>query len=147
MTRFKKILVPLDFSEPSMNALRLAIDLARASGGTLMLLHIGVIPHLTATELGLGAGPVLAEMSETVAQEQRHHLERVAREEIPANLSHQLVLTEGFPPEEILAAVQREGADLVVMGTHGRTGLGRVLLGSVTERVIRACPIPVLVTR
>lgn len=146
---FKKILVPMDFSEHALHALRLAISLARSSGGSITLLHVGVVPHVYATELGLAgaASPLFAQMSEDIAKEQRHHLERVASEEIPAGLSHDVALREGFPPEEVLSQVKDGGYDLVVMGTHGRTGLGRVLLGSVTERVVRECPVPVMVTR
>ncbi len=149
MTKFTRILVPVDFSDHSLSAVRLAVDLARVYGSHVTLLHVGVVPHIYATELGLAgsAGPVFAEMSQTVAREQRHRLERVAKEEIPDTIGQDMIVREGFPPEELLAQVTAGQHDLVVMGTHGRTGLGRVLLGSVTERVLRECPVPVLVTR
>lgn len=141
--------MPVDFSDHSVSAVRLAVDLARTYGSHITLLHVGVVPHVYSTELGLAgaAGPVFAEMSQTVAREQRHRLERLAKEEIPEQIPQDLVLREGFPPEELLAQVKVGEHDLVVMGTHGRTGLGRVLLGSVTERVLRECQVPVLVTR
>lgn len=146
---FKRILVPMDFSEHALNALRLAISLARATGAHITLLHIGVVPHVYATELGLtgAANPLFVQMSEDISKEQRHRLETLASDEIPESLSHDIVVREGFPPEEVLAQVAAGGHDLVVMGTHGRTGLGRVLLGSVTERVVRQCTVPVMVTR
>lgn len=146
---FSKILVPMDFSEHALHALRLAISLARATGAHITLLHIGVVPHVYATELGLAgmASPALVQMSEDISREQKHRIERIAADEIPETLSHDVVLREGFPPEEILAQVAASGHDLVVMGTHGRTGIGRVLLGSVTERVVRECTVPVMVTR
>lgn len=149
MRNFSNILVPIDFSEHALNALRLAIDVARVSGGKVTLLHVGVVPHVYSTELGMGGavGPLFSEMSEQVAREQRHRLEKVAREELPEGTAHQEVLREGFPPEEVLAQVREGEHDLVVMGTHGRTGIGRVFLGSVAERVVRECPVPVLVTR
>lgn len=148
MSPFKNILVPIDFSDSSVSALRQAVALARASGGRLTLLHIGVVPHIYATELGLGGavGPLFAEMSQQIAAEQQHRLARLAATEIPEGLDHSLLLREGFPPEEVIAQVQAGEHDLVVMGTHGRTGMQRVFLGSVTERVVRECPVPVLVT-
>lgn len=149
MTKFTHILVPVDFSEHSDNAVRLAVGLSRAFGSRITLLHVGVVPHVYSTELGLAgtAGPVFAEMSQTVAREQRHRLEQLAKNEIPESVAVELVVREGFPPEEVLAQVKSGEHDLVVMGTHGRTGFGRVLLGSVTERVMRECPVPILVTR
>lgn len=149
MTKFKNILVPVDFSEHSLNAVRLAVEIARLFGSQLTLIHIGVVPHVYSTELGLGgtAGPLFSEMSQAAAAEQYHRLEKVAREEIPDSLKAETLVREGFPPEEILAQVEAGGHDLVIMGTHGRTGLGRVLLGSVTERVVREIKVPIMVTR
>lgn len=149
MRNFSNLLVPIDFSDHALSALRLAIDVARSGGARITLLHVGVVPHVYSSELGLGGaiGPLFTEMSEQVAREQRHRLEKVAREEIPEGVNYEIVLREGFPPEEVLAQVQQGEHDLVVMGTHGRTGLGRVFLGSVAERVVRECPVPVLVTR
>jgi nucleotide-binding universal stress UspA family protein len=89
----------------------------------------------------------LLEIKDHMAQEAHDALERIRREEIPSDVDARLVVREGFVPEEIVAEAENGGHDLVVMGTHGHTGLERVLLGSVAERVIRACPIPVLVTR
>jgi nucleotide-binding universal stress UspA family protein len=145
---FKKILVPIDFSDTSLAALRLAIQVARGNGAHLTLLHVGVVPHFYATELGMAgpAGPLFTEMSAEITREQRHRLDQVCREEVPPGLSHATLIREGFPPEEVLAQVAEGEHDLVVMGTHGRTGIRRALLGSVTERVVRECKAPVLVT-
>ena len=149
MTKFSNILVPVDFSEHSVNATRLAIEIARLFGSKITLIHIGVVPHVYSTELGLGgtAGPLFSEMSQAAAAEQYHRLERLAKEEVPESLQVTTLVREGFPPEEILAQVESGGHDLVVMGTHGRTGIGRVLLGSVTERVVREIKVPIMVTR
>ena len=149
MTKFSNILVPVDFSEHSVNATRLAIEIARLFGSKITLIHIGVVPHVYSTELGLGgtAGPLFSEMSQVAAAEQYHRLERLAKEEVPESLEVTTLVREGFPPEEILAQVESGGHDLVVMGTHGRTGIGRVLLGSVTERVVREIKVPIMVTR
>ena len=147
---FKEILVPVDFSDSSLSAVRLAIRLARAGQGRITLLHVGVMPASTYTDLaayGVTPPETLVALHEEMATEQKHALERVAREEIPDDVVWRTVSREGFPPEEIVAEVANSGADLLVMGTHGRSGLTRVLLGSVAERVLRACTVPVLVTR
>lgn len=143
-----KILVPVDFSAASRHALKLAVGLINQPDGVLTLLHVGIIPHFYATELGVSesAAPLLAEMSEQVARDQQGHLSALAAELIPAGMTHRVVVREGWPPEEILDEVKQGGHDLLVMGTHGRTGIRRALIGSVTERVVRECPIPVLVT-
>lgn len=145
---FNNILVPIDFSEASLRAVRLAVGLARHTGGRITLLHVGVVPHFYATELGMAglSGPLFTQMSEEVTREQRHRLAKVAKEEVPEVMEHITLLREGFPPEEIIAQVESDRHDLVVMGTHGRTGIKRALLGSVTERVVRECTVPVMVT-
>lgn len=145
---FSHILVPVDFSEASERALTLALSLASKTGGRVTLLHVGVMPHFYATEIGL-AGPsatLLQQLSREVAQDQRRRLDRLAEERAPEGLVVETVLREGFPPTEVLAQVESDGHDLVVMGTSGRTGVQRALLGSVTERVVRECPVPVMVT-
>ncbi len=147
---FKNILVPIDFSDSSLSALRMAIRLARTGDTSLTLLHVGVMPASTYTDLaayGVTPPETLFALHEEMAKEQKHALERVAREEIPENMAWRAVCREGFPPEEVVNQITEGGHDLVVMGTHGRTGLKRVLLGSVAERVIRGSPVPVLVTR
>ncbi len=141
------ILVPIDFSDASLRALREAVGLVRACGGKITLLHIGVVPHIYATDLGPTAtvGTQLLALSRQLAQEQEHHLQKVAKEEIPEDVEFATVLREGFPPSEILAQLEEGGHSLLCMGTHGRTGLKRVLLGSVTERVLREAKVPVIV--
>jgi nucleotide-binding universal stress UspA family protein len=146
---FHHILVPLDFSEGSVRALRLAVGLARHGGAKLSLLHVGVVPHVYDTELAVvGVGPsVFMDLSEQIAAEQKHRMERLAKEEVPPGLETALLVREGFAPDEIISAITELQPDLVVMGTHGRTGLRRALLGSVTDRVLRQAEVPILVTR
>lgn len=145
---FKNILVPVDFSDTAEQAVRLAVALAEHTDARLTLLHVGIVPHFYATELGFSgpAGPLFTQMSEEIAREQHAQLERMVRDLIPPGRVCETLVREGFPPEEILDQVRAGGHDLVVMGTHGRTGLKRALLGSVTERVVRECKAPVMVT-
>lgn len=144
---FKNILVPTDLSETSLRAIRKSVELARAAGGSITLLHVGILPHIYSTDMGFAqpVGPLFVQASEQAAREQRHQLERIARQEIPETVGHRILVREGYPPQEILDQVRDGQHDLVVMGTHGRTGIKRALLGSVAERVIRESSVPVLV--
>lgn len=145
---FQHVLVPTDFSEASVRAIALAVRLAAPETGAITLLHVGVVPHLVASEYGYAgaSGPLFAQLSAEVNREQLVRLNELADLHLPAGLRRTLLVREGYAPEEILAEVKESGVDLVVMGTLGRTGLQRALLGSVTERVVRTCPVPVLCT-
>lgn len=145
---FREILVPIDFSDSAQNALRLAVRVAQEGKARLTVMHVGIVPHFYATELGMAgpAGPLFSQMSDEVNREQRRRLDELCDRELPEDLIQVRLIREGFAPEEINAQVADGGHDLVVMGTHGRTGIQRALLGSVTERVVRECPVPVLVT-
>lgn len=147
---FSNILVPVDFSEHSSSALRLAVKLARAGSGTVTLLHVGLAPGVGSYDLGGYGVPVpdtLIKLHEEAAKEQEHALKRLAQQELPEDVPYRTVAREGAAAEEILAQIGEGGHDLLVMGTHGRSGLQRAFLGSVTERVLRSATIPVLVTR
>lgn len=144
---FTNILIPIDFSDHSVRALRQAIGLAREGGAKLTLMHVGVLPHVVASDYGLSgaSSALLTQVGEQAAREQLHRLEGLAKAEIPESLGHANLLREGYPPREILDQVKQGGHDLVVLGTHGRTGLQRLLLGSVAERVVREAHVPVMV--
>jgi nucleotide-binding universal stress UspA family protein len=143
MQAFNHILAATDFSESSRRAVELATELARQVKASLTLVHVFQYPRALYSESALYSGdlvePVLEEVEETMAQTVR-------------SLSHDIPqasakIRQGVPHEQILAAAKECGADLIVMGTHGRTGLARVMLGSVTERVVRLSPVPVLTVR
>ena len=107
-------------------------ELARRLGAELVLLHVAGVPvagSRTATSAHAGAEREL----EATVEEVVHH-----------GVKARSLLREGAPDEEIIAAAAAERASLIVVGTHGRTGLAHVLLGSVAERVVRAAPCPVL---
>ena len=145
---FSRILVPTDFSTHADKAVDLAVKLAGLSGGKITLLHIGVTPEIYAT-WGL-TGPMLntvMDMSQHLAEEQMTALTAQAEARIPASCRDTVLLRSGYPPEQILAVLAEGGYDVVVMGTHGRTGLDRVFIGSVAERVIRKSEVPVLIAR
>jgi nucleotide-binding universal stress UspA family protein len=142
---FRRLLVPVDFSEPSEHAWRVAQGLARALGAEIVLLHVVVEAPL------YGEGPFSGDRVRGVYESARawgeQKLEEWADAARAEGVQARTVLGAGTPHREILAAAAREGADLVVIGTHGRGGVERALVGSVADRVIRLAPCPVLAVR
>jgi nucleotide-binding universal stress UspA family protein len=144
MSRWYKICCPVDFSETSRAALEEAADLARRDRSELTLVHVSEPPPV-GTE-GALAGPRLAE---AIAAEAEGQLEkwRVEAEKISLGTVRAKLIPQGLAAKEICHLAREEGFDLVVMGTHGRTGLRHLVLGSVAERVVREAHCPVLVVR
>jgi nucleotide-binding universal stress UspA family protein len=137
-------LVPIDFSEHSLHALDYAIELAGKLYARLTLLH--VIQSLPVGGADMGVTLPYAYI-ENLEAELRRSLESY-RERITARgLLSDSVIVHGVPFQEIIEIAKARQVDLIIMGTHGRTGLLHVLLGSVAEKVVRLAPCPVLVTR
>jgi nucleotide-binding universal stress UspA family protein len=135
----RTILHPTDFSEHSRPAFELACSLARDHGAELVVLHVAPPP------LSLGSGGIpMAPVHEDLA-ELRARLEQVRPADDRVGFRHRLA--EGAAAAEILAAAADEQADLIVMGTHGRGGLSRLLMGSVAEAVVRKADCPVLTVK
>jgi len=140
------ILVPLDFSPHAERALDLAIDLASNLGTkTIHLLHIHHPPPIP-TPLP-GSGPSHQEVEERVLEDAAGALEVLSRRVEKASIGVEQAVYVGSPAEVICAQAAARGADLVVMGTRGRTGLSHVLLGSVAERTVAHARCPVLTVR
>jgi len=138
---YDTIVVPTDGSEPAGAAVDHAIDLAAASGATLHALS--VVDSSAYAALDVSSEQVLDSL-ETHAGEAT---EIVAETAADAGVEPVTEVSVGSPHEQITDYAEAVDADLIVMGTHGRTGLDRFLLGSVTERVVRAAPAPVLTVR
>lgn len=139
---FKNILVPTDFSDQSLAALDMAARLAEIHGSRLTILSVAELLYAYRSEQGLVAQghPGFEDLHQRSLELAKERAEEAARP-----LGADSVVREGYAPEQILQQVAEGGHDLVVMGTHGRTGMDLAMLGSVTERVLRACPVPVLV--
>jgi nucleotide-binding universal stress UspA family protein len=144
----KVILVATDFSEPSATALRYGRDLARTHRASFHLLHV-------ADDIGARLLTAPLSMPPDVGHLQTK-LEEDARQAISAQLTAEdrdglqaqaIVLTSTRPADAILSYARDFKADLIVMGTHGRTGMAHLLMGSVAEHVVRAAPCPVLTVR
>jgi nucleotide-binding universal stress UspA family protein len=145
----KRILVGTDFSPESHQALAHALRIARRLDATLLLAHAGTVIEPTAAALAPESA-VLVEYQKIVAEhevENRTRLGELVREVRAQGVRAEEHLIEGFADTALRDAAEALDADLVVIGTHGRTGLKRFLLGSVAERVVRLCRRHVMVAR
>lgn len=143
MNPIRKILVPTDFSEHSSLALTYAIDLAKRYDAALTLLHVYPVVNYAAAEgFALYTPEQLAKLI-TQLTTQLRAIEDEARKAGAGQISS--VMEQGDAYQEILE--QAPGFDLIVMGTHGRTGLKHALMGSVAEKIVRTSPCPVLTVR
>jgi nucleotide-binding universal stress UspA family protein len=138
----RNILAPVDFSGASTTAVRHAKELALTYGAQITLLHAVeevMYPSAYGLEMADVPGPeVIDRVEESLAE--------MAREEI--GYEHVMVDSQiGYAPSAILDYTEEHDVDLIVISTHGRTGLQRLLLGSVTERVLRRAPVPVFVVK
>jgi nucleotide-binding universal stress UspA family protein len=144
MIAIRTILCPVDFSPGSSAATEYAIDLAETLGARVCLLHAYPLPMLAAPDGGLMVTPeVVAQMSE----EAERAIGELAGRYEGRGVAIETRVGDGAPHAEILRVAGQVGADLIVMGTHGRSGLAHLLLGSVAEKVLRASTIPVLTVR
>jgi nucleotide-binding universal stress UspA family protein len=133
--QLKKILFPTDFSPASDAGMTLATMLARDTGATLVILHVEEPP------MADGGGELYYGVPEPNTDALQKMLTAVKPSDANVKFAHRMVT--GDPATEIVRVANEEAADIIVVGTHGRTGLTRLLMGSVAEQVIRhaACPV------
>jgi nucleotide-binding universal stress UspA family protein len=141
-----RILVPTDFGKSAENALTYAVAFAEKFGAEVHLLHVVQDLALFIPEAVMIAPP-LAPPVEQFVSAARTALERVVGETARPGIALHPAVAEGTPAEEIVEFARRLDIDLIVMGTHGHTGLAHVLMGSVAEKVVRRAPCPVLTVR
>jgi nucleotide-binding universal stress UspA family protein len=141
----QRILAPTDFSELSKQGLTSALELADAFGAKLLLLHVvepppypveGVMPS------GLG-GTMLDDLERQAGRELAQMLPETPGRKV--EVTRRVVV--GIPYRKIIEVAEEEKSDLIVMTTHGRTGLSHLVMGSVTEKIVRTAPCPVLTIR
>jgi len=146
MIKIKKILYPTDFSEPSKVALEYAAELAKQFGAELEILHVMFdetqvvsfyLPQVTmqslSTDIETGSSKQLDEF--------------ISNQTVLQGINYTTKLIKGTPFIEINKYAKETGADMIVIGTHGRTGLDHVLFGSTAEKVVRKAPCPVFTIR
>ncbi len=141
--RLKRILVPIDFSDCAKKALRYAIPLAKEHGAAITLLYV-VPPAYAVGEYGGFDYACLQAAAQAGSERQ---LKTLVLDEVQGEVSADTVVRSGSPAVEIVEAARDLPADVIVISTHGRTGLKHMLIGSVTEHVVCRAPCPVLVVR
>ena len=137
---FKKIVCPIDFDDNSIAALHYARDLAKAQDAALHVMHVVSIPLVSPGFPG-EPYPVVSEEPSYL------ELQKIAREHLEGKVRYEVAIRTGKPAETINKAAEDLGVDLIVMATHGRTGVTRLFLGSVAEHVVRGSSRPVLTIR
>lgn len=147
--RWQTLLVPHDYSPCAERALATAVDLAKTHASRIVLLHVTHLPS------GLTADAMISDrdsgqqvrVDAYAAAAATRELEARADPLRRAGLKVEVRSALGDIPDRILEVAKAEGADLIIMGTHGRTGLAHLFLGSMAEKVLRNAPVPVLTVR
>lgn len=138
----KKILVPVDFNPLATAALRHAAQLAQQEGATLIVMYADTFEP--PAEFTAEQTATLAASIEESRRRTAEELARYVREHVPETVAIRTEVREALPVEGILAAIEEHEPDLVVMGTHGRGALARLMFGSVARAVLRASNVPVV---
>jgi nucleotide-binding universal stress UspA family protein len=142
--KLRTILVPIDFSACSRKALQYAIPLAKEFSAALTLLHVVHVNYAAGPEFGAMDFPLIeADLRKSAERE----LARLAAAEIQGQVAFECLVRSGLEVIEIVDVAKELESDLIVISTHGRTGLKHVFMGSVAENVVRLAPCPVLVVR
>ena len=145
MITLKQILLPLDGSACSQKAQRYAVTLAQHFGARVLALHV---THAHWEQDSFETGPdVVQKVQQEQAAEAARIRQEVSEAATQAGVACELQCLTGSPAEVILRVAKEKAVDLVVMGTHGRSGLRHALLGSVAEKTVQHAPCPVLVVR
>jgi nucleotide-binding universal stress UspA family protein len=140
MALFRHVLVATDFSECAARALELGVRMADAFGAELTIVHAWDVPAYVYSNPSFVEQDVVTPIVDA-ATDALNEAVAIARSSVPAAAA---MLRQGSAWREILAAREEIDADVIVIGTHGRTGLARTFLGSVAEHVVRCSPVPVL---
>ena len=136
---FRKVLCAVDFSSSTKLTVETARQIAEANGGTVILLHVVPMPIEAIGQ------PLMVEPLAGAEEDARHRLNRIASESLEH--AYEIVVVTGEPAPSIIEEAEEHAADLIVMATHGRTGLSHFFLGSVAERVVREASVPVMTVR
>lgn len=146
MRRIRRILHPTDFSRASSAAYKRAVDMAKGNRAELLVVHV-LTPAVPIVADGYVSPRVYEDMANATRAYGKKHLDALVRKAKQAGAKAKGLLLEGVPHERIARAARSRKADLVVIGTHGRTGFAKLFLGSVASRVLAVAPCPVLTVR
>jgi len=142
----RRVLHPSDFSPASRAAFRRAVAIAKAERAELLIVH-ATVPVIPQAGDGFVPANVYDDIERAIRDDARQRLDKLVATAKAAKIRGRSLLLDGTPAEQIVRAARKHRADLIVIGTHGRTGLARVLLGSVAARVVGTAPCPVLTVR
>jgi nucleotide-binding universal stress UspA family protein len=147
MIKLQKILCPIDFSENSLEALKYAAHTALKENATVYLIHI--VDSRVYDYGGPIYEPIMPAMKSVIDQASKDQLTNKLLEKVPKEIEGRVetVVSFGVPFVEIIKAARDYDIDLIIMGTHGRSGVSHMLIGSVAEKVVRKAPCPVLTVR
>ena len=142
----RRIMVPIDYSDNSKAALAYAADLALGFNASLDIVHVWDRPtYLTDAVMVQHPGEAHKPIGELIRENAQHDMaEFLGEVSLPASLSSTSRLISGEPASALLTELKKGEHDLVVLSTHGRTGLAHLLLGSIAEKLVRLSPVPVL---
>ena len=143
---FQRILVPVDYSDHCLSALGYAAELAQRFGGKLDIVHVWDRPTYISDAVLVGHGTSQRPLGELIRENAEHDMKSfLDKLKLPEGVLGKERLISGDPASALLKEIEKEKYDVVVMGTHGRTGFAHLLLGSVTEKLILHSPVPVLI--
>lgn len=144
MIRLKKILVPTDFSATSKEALKYAISLATEYGAEMTIMHV-INEQLFTESLNLPRVMSLQSLEKELAKEAEHQMEDFFKDVLGMDdIDYKKIVLKGKPFIQIIQYSRENDIDLIVIGTHGRSGLEHIIFGSTAEKVVRKAPCPVL---
>lgn len=141
---FRRIVCPTDFSAPAQKAARFAADLAKSCGAEVVLLH--VVAEIAYPMRSLGTVTAFPNLQEELHKRAADELEE-ARQSLDSDVTVRTELRDGEVHEQVLESARANDADLIVIGTHGHTGIKHILLGSTAEKIVRLSEVPVLSVR
>ena len=141
----KKVLVPIDFSDYSKSSLRYAVSFARQFNAEIYLIYV-VEPVIYPPDFSMGQIAIPSVNAEW-GKRAKEELENLAKTEIPEGVNVKTILKNGKPFMEIIDAASEEDIDLIIIATHGHSGVEHILFGSTAEKVVRKAPCPVLTLR
>lgn len=141
----RSILVPIDFSQHSKNALKFAVPLAERFDASLHLVYV-VEPTIYPADLGFGQ-VVLPGVEEELRDKGEDELQALIKREIGRRVKATATVRTGNPHQEILREADEKGVDMIVVATHGHTGVEHMLFGSTADRIVRRSKVPVLTIR
>lgn len=140
-----KILVPIDFSDYSKMALDYAVEFAKKFNSQLFLIYV-IEPIVYASDFGLGQVPI-SSIDMEIQSRAEDEMQKLINEKVPKETKVSWIVKVGKPFIEIINEAKERDCDLIIIATHGHTGIEHILFGSTAEKVVRKSPIPVLVVR